>query len=49
MKYVFPLLLLHSAALHKGSTRGIVSLEALPLFLPVSDYFAFGYVSVVLS
>lgn len=43
------LLLLHSAAFHKGSTRGVVSLEALLVFLPVPSILAFGYVSVVLS
>lgn len=45
----FPLLLLHSAAFHKGNTRGLLSLEALPLFLPLSNYLAFGHVPVVLS
>lgn len=45
----FPLLLLHSAAFHKGSTRGFLSIEALPVFLPLSNYLAFGRVPVVLS
>lgn len=49
VKYILPLLLLHSTAFYKGGTRGGVSLETLPVFLPVSNYLAFGYVSVVPS
>lgn len=46
-KYILPLLLLHSTAFHKGSTREVISREALPVFLAVSNYLAVGYMSLV--
>lgn len=47
VKYILPLLLLHSMTFHKGSTREVISREALSVFLVVSDYLAVGYMSVV--
>lgn len=47
VKYILPLLLLHSTSFHKGSKREVISREALPVFLAVSNYLAVGYMSVV--
>lgn len=47
VKYILPLLLLRSPAFHKGSTREVISQEALPAFLAVSNYLAVGYMSLV--